>query len=297
MKNSMESLQIDLNSQAKNYKEVRIIELLNHPLVINFLKENHLDSSIVDKYFSSFDRWIKVASNDPSMANYQREGYEMTLVFRNESVDFVYIQSPEEAKRQKELAHLKAYLINHCPTPMSKASFKSLDLSQEPDSYYVIVAKMLDIKETGIYLHGSIGSGKTYLMACLANDYARSGKTVSFIRLGELLSELKGLFDDEEALNSRLQALRISDLLIIDDIGSENVTNWGRDDILFNALNHRMENQLLTCFTSNLSLKELKEFYLKQQYGVVDENKVDRLMERILTLAKPLYLHGPSRRK
>ena len=69
MKNSMESLQIDLNSQAKNYKEVRITELLNHPLVINFLKENHLDSSIVDKYFSSFDRGIKVASNDPSMAN------------------------------------------------------------------------------------------------------------------------------------------------------------------------------------------------------------------------------------
>lgn len=48
------------------------------------------------------------------------------------------------------------------------------------------------------------------------------------------------------------------DLLLLDDIGAETVTNWSRDEILGTILQYRMENNLSTFITSNLNISELE---------------------------------------
>lgn len=298
MKNSFENMHFPLNKQALAYRDKRGQELMNHPTVIAFLDKHDLDDDFVFSHISQFDMWLKVIEKDPSVASYQREGYDFTLHYEDGFLDFIYVQTPQSYQVEKEFKHLNYYLVNHLPEPMKKLSLSQLDLKSESSQYQLLVSKIVDLlsKNKGVYLHGSIGSGKTHLMASIANDYARKKKMVCFVRMGQLLSELKSLFDDVEAYNRLMDGLLRCQLLIIDDIGAENVSSWGRDDILFNLLNTRMENQQLTCFTSNLSINKLKEVYLSQQYGIVDENKVARLIERIETLARPQQLFGESRR-
>ena len=84
-------------------------------------------------------------------------------------------------------------------------------------------------------------------------------------------------------------------LLLIDDIGAENVTLWGRDEILGTILQYRMEEGLTTFFTSNLTYEEL-ESALSLSKGKVDSLKATRIMERIKNLTVNMNLIGENRR-
>jgi primosomal protein DnaI len=87
--------------------------------------------------------------------------------------------------------------------------------------------------------------------------------------------------------------LRKCTVLILDDLGSESVTSWTRDEILFPLLDERMQKGLKTYFTSNYDLKGLEEHYQKDRQQVA----AMRLMERISTLSDAVMVPGPSRRK
>ena len=69
-------------------------------------------------------------------------------------------------------------------------------------------------------------------------------------------------------------------LLLIDDIGAENITVWARDEVLGPILQYRMEADLPTFFTSNLSLEELEKHF---STTTSKEEKINsrRIMERI----------------
>ena len=70
------------------------------------------------------------------------------------------------------------------------------------------------------------------------------------------------------------------EILLIDDIGAEKVTEWNRDEILCPLLQHRMDNHLTTFFTSNLTLDELKQLLSISKSGV-DVVKAGRIIARI----------------
>lgn len=54
---------------------------------------------------------------------------------------------------------------------------------------------------------------------------------------------------------------------MIDDIGAESMTSWIRDDVLSVILQYRMQEQLVTFFSSNLDLKALEEHLTVTQRG------------------------------
>lgn len=92
-----------------------------------------------------------------------------------------------------------------------------------------------------------------------------------------------------------ISRMKFSDVLFLDDIGSESISAWTRDEILFPILEYRMNNRLKTYFTSNYTLEELK-----LRYGRVREENSEvaslRIIERIRTLAILCPLQGNSRR-
>ena len=69
--------------------------------------------------------------------------------------------------------------------------------------------------------------------------------------------------------------------LLIDDIGAENVTAWGRDEILGTLLQHRMNENLTTFFTSNLTIEEL-ESHLAVSQNKTEKEKPDENFYKIL---------------
>ena len=135
-----------------------------------------------------------------------------------------------------------------------------------------------DKKQKGLYLYGNFGCGKTYLISAMFNELAKKDVKGAIIFWPEYLRMLKSSFNTFE-FNDNFNKIKEAPLLLIDDIGAENMTPWSRDEILCSILQYRMEEHLPTFFTSNLSLEEL-ETHLGG--GV----KARRIIERIKQLTK-----------
>lgn len=146
----------------------------------------------------------------------------------------------------------------------------------------------------GLFLHGNFGSGKTFLLASLFNEL-KINKNINaeIVYYPDLLRSLR---DDFNLLDAKVNYLKDVPLLLIDDIGAENVTAWGRDEILGTIMQHRMNEGLSTFLTSNLNIVEL-ESHLSITKNSEDGVKARRIIERIKQLTDDLELISINRRK
>lgn len=120
-----------------------------------------------------------------------------------------------------------------------------------------------DPQEKNLLFTGNTGLGKTFLSNCIANEILKSGKTVLYqtapIMLDAIIDYRFGKTDGF-IYNNILNA----DLLIIDDLGTENLNNLKFTE-LFNVINTRLLNQnnhvTKTIISTNLSLNNLFNTY------------------------------------
>lgn len=133
----------------------------------------------------------------------------------------------------------------------------------------------------GMYLCGNFGSGKTYLLTAMINELAKQGFKSCIVFWPDFLRSLKASFQND--YNEKYEIAKKSPILLIDDIGAESITTWGRDEILCPLVQYRMEQKLPTFFTSNLTLEQLKEHLSVTKEGV-DIIKSGRIIERIRQL-------------
>ena len=146
----------------------------------------------------------------------------------------------------------------------------------------------------GIYLHGSFGSGKSYMITALFNELAKKGNKSTIIYWPEFLRSLKAGFSLGD-YDDKFETVKRSPILLIDDIGAEQITPWGRDEVLGSILQYRMLEHLPTFFTSNLNLNDL-ETHLSESKNNTDQVKARRIIERIKQLSDSMELISPSKR-
>ena len=151
-------------------------------------------------------------------------------------------------------------------------------------------------KIKGLYLYGNFGCGKTYLISALFNELAKKGVRSTIIYFPELLRSLKASFGNiEDNYAERFDMVKEANLLLLDDIGAEKLSDWARDEVLGVILQYRMEEHLPTFFTSNLSLKELEE-HLQIGRSSEDKIKARRIIERVRYLTEELEMNSVNRR-
>lgn len=110
----------------------------------------------------------------------------------------------------------------------------------------------------GLYLTGSLGSGKTRLAASVLNDLARGGaRGGAAWAVAEWLEGLRRRYHDGGA-DAFEEQTRTADVLLLDDIGAERVTDWVQER-LFLLVDYRYRHSLPTLFTSNLHPDELAD--------------------------------------
>ena len=132
----------------------------------------------------------------------------------------------------------------------------------------------------GLYLVGDFGTGKSYIIAALFNSLAKDGKQSVIVHVPELIREIKDSFDKD--YSERFEILMNTELLLLDDIGAEYLTPWSRDEVLEPILQHRMDENLTTFFTSNFDFKGLEKHFTING----EEVKARRIMERIKYLSE-----------
>lgn len=131
----------------------------------------------------------------------------------------------------------------------------------------------------GLYLSGSFGSGKSYILSALLNELSLKGYKCVNINYPLLLNKLKASFSDYN-YNDVMEEIMSCDVLLIDDIGAENNSPWSRDEVLGTILQYRMDSDLTTFFTSNFTINEL-ETELSETNKGTDLIKARRIIERI----------------
>ena len=135
----------------------------------------------------------------------------------------------------------------------------------------------------GCLFWGPVGTGKSYVAGCIANELLKREVTVKMTNFNTIIDDIFPLADKTEYIN----ALASYQLLIIDDLGVERNSEYALG-IIFSVIDRRIRSGRPLIITTNLPLKEIKS-----------ETMLDkrRIYDRILEMCTPMYVGGTSKRE
>lgn len=224
-------------------------------------------------------------------------GYAYLPRIQEDELVFSYKPCKYKEKMENETKHLKnIYMLgvnNYITDACIENIYKEDKNRHETIKWILNFLKTYekDKNQKGLYLSGSFGCGKTYLISALFNELAKKGFKSSIIFWPEFLRDLKASFDYD--FREKFEIIKTTPILLIDDIGSEVVTPWSRDEILCTILQYRMQEHLPTFFTTNFNKNELE----KHLSNGNDELKSKRIMERINQLTDSIEMISDNLRK
>lgn len=293
-------------SQEQLEKKKQLVEsLLKNKHIQAWLKEHQVDEHFVEEHSGRFSDWLTAVEKCEhcqglTFCRQKQLGYRMDIY-----MDGFLMNQLTPCQFQKQIEevdqHKRFYRCMDMPEELLRVEMISLDLKKESKEYRDAVSRIADhlLNETqhkGVYFYGKPGVGKTYLAAGITNYYAQKKNSCAFVNVPKLISELKMMFQEPDAMDQRLRMIRNVDVLVLDDIGGESMTAWSRDDILLPLLEARMQQQKRTYFTSNYSMLELKERFETTNNRMKEPIAALRLVERIKALSFEIFIKGESRR-
>ena len=281
-------------------------EILNEPEIATILEElgPRVNLDLLPSFISDLDEYVRnrkkcLGCSGIDYCKQPVKGHHPQLEEKLGRLKIIYVPCHFE-KNQMYLENIKSF---HIPKDALKADFDSVIMDPQRLEVYekslMFIHDYLTTKKgMGLYIHGPFGTGKTYFLSAIANALGKQGVVCGLVYFPELIAEIKSSFNsDDNASYSKVEQLKTIDVLMIDDIGSESMTSWMRDEILGRILNYRMQQGLPTFFTSNLNYDQLQQHYSYTQKGEVEVIKGARIMERIKALTVPVELKGSNHRE
>lgn len=277
-------------------------QALHDPDVQAFLKQNadKIDQKMVKNSISNlYEFYMQKYHQNKVMA-----GYAPQLFLNGRVIDIRYTPTKAKiAQDRKKAAQRRLQLIDLPPRLHNIDLMEDVDVTDDRNKLLALIYDFLnkfkkDPHQKGLYLSGEFGVGKTYILAGLANYVVTNmNKNVIFLHVPTFIAGLASHFDDNSPISLQEEIRRISecDLLILDDIGAESLSQWSRDDVLGVILQARMDNVLPTFFSSNLDMEALQSHF-EETRNATDPVKARRLMQRVQFLAKEVEVTGPDRR-
>lgn len=124
-----------------------------------------------------------------------------------------------------------------------------------------------------LVFYGNVGTGKTFLSCCIAKELMETGFSVAYKSADRLFKDLVDLRfgDDKNEYFSFIEDLDQCDLLIIDDLGTEAITERVKAD-LFTCLNNRDLLKKATLISTNLTLDELNRRYSERIFSRISSH-------------------------
>ena len=290
----MEKIDKFLNSKISTSIKQNYIKALEDEAFRRLITQYKIDEEVGMKYTSRLMDSSKEhtnCSNCPSLAACSNSvrGFCLTPKQNKNTINFSY----DMCKYLKKEEYRENVQVFDVAKDIKNASIKNI-YTNDKNRIEIIKAIKNFINEykkgtnpKGIYLHGSFGSGKTYLISALFNELAKSGTTSVIIHTPELLRSLKDSFSTD--YSEKFYLLKHTPLLLLDDIGAEYLTAWGRDEVIEPILQYRMDEGLPTFFTSNFTILELEKHFTTASNSI-DKVKARRIIERLKQLSVEVEL-------
>ena len=135
----------------------------------------------------------------------------------------------------------------------------------------------LSKKGLGILLIGKKGTGKSYYADCIYNELSQRS-VVYRTTLSNTFQRFKNTYNPNSKVTilDLIEELKECDLVILDDVGSENISEeWGEENI-YNLINFLTTNNVSLIISSNLSANDLRNHLSIKK----DDKVVDRIREK-----------------
>ncbi len=167
-----------------------------------------------------------------------------------------------------------AFKMANLPVMMDSQSFDTFRLDVYPEDARETMEDIYKIclnyaesfePESGknLFLYGATGLGKTFLSSCIAKKVLQNGFGVFYqpaYRIFRIFEEYKFGTEDKAQLKLKTERITDTDLLIIDDLGTEMVTAFTAE-VLFDLINTRMNTKKPTIISTNLDFSDLETIY------------------------------------
>lgn len=230
-------------------------------------------------------------------------GFVPKLTIIRGQIDVEYV--PCQTKRMEDARRKAASMISsmHMPKDVLKAKISDLDASNESKTAIRAFAEMFiqnvrksgNLPRTGYYIFGNFGVGKSFVLGAIANELASMEIKTVMVYVPDFLSELKSSIQDQ-SLQEKIDFVKKAPVLMLDDLGAENLSAWTRDEIIGTILQYRMNEGLPVFITSNYNYDQLEKHFATTQKGEVDIMKAARIMERVKALTTDFEMIGENRR-
>jgi len=150
--------------------------------------------------------------------------------------------------------------------------------------YCIEFSKMYE-RNQGLLFWGTVGTGKSYTAACIANYLLEANTSVVMTSFVRILQEMQG-FDREreETFTNKLNSVK---LLIIDDLGAERSTDYALEKV-YGIIDNRYRAKKPLILTTNLTLQQMQE---------ATDIRYARIYDRIFEMCYPMEFSGVSWRK
>ncbi len=184
-------------------------------------------------------RLFDIAYNKSNMGNLERENFS--------SFDLrIFSDKPDKEKYKSDISPRENIQI------IRQKAKNFIENFDNPD-------------EKNLIFTGNTGVGKTFLTNCIANEILKLGKTVLYQTAPVMFDEInEAKFTRENSTIDLYEDILNVDLLIIDDLGTEKITD-SKITELFTIINTRLLNQnhkiTKTIISTNLNVDELFKTY------------------------------------
>ena len=298
----MESVGDVLKRQPSRFHYQDLVQkIMKDSDIAAFIQQESLTPEELNRSISKFNQYIterdKFLRGD---TDYIAKGYKPILVMNHGYADVSYEETPELIAAEKEAAIKNRLKLINLPASLRKASLAQVDLDDLErlpvfEKLLAFVEQYPTIRK-GLYLYGDFGVGKSFMVAALAYDLSeKRGVSSTLLHYPSFVIDVKNAIGDGN-VKTLVDEIKLSEVLILDDIGAEQSTAWVRDEILQVILQYRMQENLPTFFTSNFDFEDLEKHFAKVKQGPDETWEARRVMERIRYLAEETRLEGVNRR-
>ena len=200
-------------------------------------------------------------------------------------------------KRDREEAERRDFERMTRITTLRSEAFRDIPAAGWRFDHAVVTPQLVKAKEyaanwdsfkqdgIGLLLFGDVGTGKSYAAGCIANALIDRLESVLFVGMSDVVNRMQGNFGTDR--DHYMKSLMRPDLLILDDLGAERNTSFGKERV-FDVVDKRLLTGKPMIVTTNIPLSVMK------QAADLDDR---RIFDRILEVCVPIRFDGENFRK
>ena len=224
----------------------------------------------------------------PEFIEYERCTCEKSINYWKE----IDMKDQEQKKRQhyKEIIN-QFYSQNYISKRLKEYKFDNFKVT-DINKKEVEIAKDYTNKcinnklENGLIITGNSGVGKTHLAASISNELIEKDILVLMGRLTSLLDMIKETFkDNSKSENELIDLFSNLDMIVIDDLGTEKISQWALDK-LYTIIENRNENKLPIIITTRFDRQSL----LNRFYQSNDKDLSNAIIQKLYQMCYGIEL-------